>query len=227
MSILRAQTTLEHASGIPANNVTNTMYFDVPGFTGTMPDLNVNDVMVAIKDFYSTAHTFAGAAGGTSLKSHFSTEYSVGSNHIFTTRIYDLDAPLPRVPLVDERWATTVAGAAEGVPAEVALVASFQGLKVSGLNQKRRRGRIFLPACKKASAAMGAGSVIRPTAAYQEAAVGAMAALQIASQADVGWTWVVYSPTDDAATSVASGWVDDSFDTMRSRGAKPTSKILF
>jgi hypothetical protein len=39
------------------------------------------------------------------------------------------------------------------------------------------------------------------------------------------WDWVLRSPTDKAFKPITDVWVDDEWDTMRSRGLRATQRI--
>jgi len=56
---------------------------------------------------------------------------------------------------------------------------------------------------------------------------GAATYLKGASDAAADWTWVVYSTVDNAMYPVDNGWVDNSWDTQRRRGVKPTARYTF
>jgi hypothetical protein len=42
-----------------------------------------------------------------------------------------------------------------------------------------------------------------------------------------GFAWVIYSPTNNEIYDVEAGWVDDAFDTIRSRGGAATTRTTF
>jgi hypothetical protein len=42
---------------------------------------------------------------------------------------------------------------------------------------------------------------------------------------DTNWDWVLRSPSDHAFKPITNVWVDDEWDTMRSRGTRPTTRV--
>lgn len=102
------------------------------------------------------------------------------------------------------------------VPREVALCLSYY----SGTNQPRRRGRLYIPA--QGFAEFGAG--LRPTPA-QVAKVGALAGI-FANIGGQNIDWVVYSRLDDDARPVSNWWVDNEWDTIRTRGMRGTERTV-
>jgi len=101
-----------------------------------------------------------------------------------------------------------------GMPREVALCLSFY----AGLNIPTRRGRLYLPGVFLTSAP---GQ--RPTTA-QMTNVGALALL-FAGLGGSDVDWCVYSPRTGEHHSVTNWWVDDEWDTIRSRGMRSTTRI--
>lgn len=99
------------------------------------------------------------------------------------------------------------------VPREVALCLSYY----SEQNQPRRRGRLYLPA------GVFAGTVaLKPTLAQQQK-VGALAQI-FADLGGLDVDWCVYSRVDDDARPVSNWWVDNEWDTIRSRGLRADNR---
>lgn len=99
-------------------------------------------------------------------------------------------------------------------PREIALCLSYR----SAINNPRRRGRLYAPV-----AVLGGTLNARPTSTLQNKVAELVPIFTGLGGADVDWC--VYSPTDDSATAVTDWWVDDEWDTVRSRGLRPTSRI--
>lgn len=130
------------------------------------------------------------------------------------------DAP-PRAPV--QILPFTLVTSVNTLPPEVAVTVSFQGLKVSGQPQARRRGRVFLgPMANINDLTTG-----RPTGANVTTIATAADALLTSSLTAGSAIWSVYSPTSGNTTIVNNGWVDNEFDTIRERGRPATSRTTF
>jgi len=144
-----------------------------------------------------------------------------------TLRVYDLDDPQPRVPVIVPLALTTVPLTASLLPNEVAAVLSFQGDRVSGIPQARRRGRVYIGGL--ASQAVASSS----TSSYTQLSGTMTGGLRTAAQNLMedsllaGMPWCVWSPTTEDPVIVTNGWVDSSPDTQRRRGVGATIRTLF
>lgn len=123
-------------------------------------------------------------------------------------KVYDFGPP-PQYPLA-EAVVNEASFAALHGPGEVALCLSFY----SDHNVPRRRGRLFLPVTHR-SGSLGAnpGLAIMTDAIALAQAFGALGGVNV--------DWSVYSTRDSAARKATDVWVDDEWDTIRSRGIKP------
>lgn len=205
----RAQVVLHHDSGVPEQAVSNTFYFDTDlDEAGTITQVRAN-----IGNFYDSVN----APLLNSLGSYLSSEMS----GVGTVKMYDLDDATPRVPF-DTHDFTFSPGVSEPLPGQVALVLSFQAAKVSGLNQARRRGRIYLGPLD-ITATETSGGVARPTGGLVDTAIAALTRLKDDSGTNES-NWSVYSETDDLLVPVLDGWVDNRFDTQRRRKAGITAR---
>lgn len=167
----------------------NTVYFDtdLDPLTGTNPGGLVEDT---VKAFGNTQ------------------QYGPGIDRLHG-KIYKMSDPEPRVPL-KEYELQFAASAAAGAPREVALCLSFY----AGVNQPRRRGRLYIGPFRAADMAL------RPAQAVRDRIGTLAAALSGIGGANV--QWVQHSPTTGEFHNVTNWWVDDEWDTMRSRGLKAT-----
>lgn len=138
-------------------------------------------------------------------------------------KFYDRSDPEPRAPRYEESFNLSSAPTGAAMPPEVALCLSFQANPQSGIPQSRRRGRIYLGSISSASLA----STGRPDGGCVAAAIAFGQSLLDASDAAPDWEWVVWSTVNNAPYIVTNGWVDDEFDTQRSRGKDPTGRSLF
>lgn len=218
MSILRAQIVLKHVSGLAEDVATNTLYFLTS--IGT-DDTQMPLIAQAISDFFNVQP----AGGSNAMASFFSNEMAQNGHEV---KFYRMSDPEPRVPIGVFPFNFAFAINGDPLPGEVALCLSFQGEKVSGLPQARRRGRIYVGRLDKDCSTSG-----RPSSALVTNLKSAGAALLAASDAAPDWSWHVYSPTQQQtsggwlSTAVENGWVDNAFDTQRRRGLAPTSRTLW
>lgn len=97
---------------------------------------------------------------------------------------------------------------------------SYEGEKVSGQKQARRRNRVYLGPFR--GAVLGLDG--RPTPTLVTNVKNAGAGLKAASDASVNWEWVVYSNTDKQIMAPKHLWVDDAWDTQRRRGLSPSRR---
>jgi hypothetical protein len=219
--LMRAQVTIPMDGALPEDYVTNTWYFDGDDAGLTPTDAEWGD---AVHDLLGAFYYVGGAE-------IFPTQ--IGANA--TLKVYDMRDPEPRVPF----WTSTFAlpaGTGDMLPAEVALCMSFAASPLSGVNQARRRGRVFLGPCR-----VGAQTIVasqsRPTDGVRNGIAAAAATLIDGLDAVPGAKvkWAIYSPTtdlggasiDDSFHDVVSGWVDNAWDIQRRRGPAPTARATF
>lgn len=136
-------------------------------------------------------------------------------------KLYDAEAAAPRDLLGTHRvnWGNT--GSPGNVPRELSLCLSFYGEH----NRPSERGRIYIPYYLLGAAVPGE----RPGAAALDRVV-AFATEPNNSFPDVGGLdvkWVVWSRKNRAAHDVTAGWCDDEWDTVRSRGLRPSTRTTF
>jgi hypothetical protein len=143
--------------------------------------------------------------------------------------LYEFDDPKPRVPVITQIF--NHGKRSSGLPAEVALCLSFRGSLTSGGTPSRRRGRIFLgPLSSEISTAIQPNVDYRPSETFLTATINA--ANTMARGASGTYRLAIYSPTttaqggsmDTAWTDADFFWMDDAFDTIRSRGSKATRR---
>jgi len=139
-----------------------------------------------------------------------------GENKQTVVTIYPATGTPPLFPLAQARRNEGLAPAA-GQPREVALCLSYY----SGQNRPRRRGRLYLPVV---ATGLGGAMALRPTAANRAKVLSFGSLLADAGGADIDW--VVWSRMDQVARPVSNSWVDDEWDTVRSRGLRPTTRTL-
>nr|CRY97422.1 hypothetical protein [uncultured prokaryote] len=204
--ILRVQTILHTGDGIAANYYTNSWCIT----TVSGPDVTALDQYVtAFGDFFDDL------AGIISLP-------VIQTGH--GIKFYNLETPTPpNYPFYESTFDLTTAPSGAALPSEVAICLSFQGERMSGNPQARRRGRVYLGPITTSTLSYG-----RPTSTDRTTIAGAAgtlcANLKAASSPAVFSVW---SGTDGAAVAIADGWVDDVYDTQRRRGLQTTAKTLW
>jgi hypothetical protein len=175
----------------PRDRITNSLYFDDRGF-------NTNALTLAtdLANIFGTYRTLP--TGWTNVN----------------VRLYDMAEPTPR-EIQAEFTKTNATTSVDAVgPREVACCLSFHGDR----NLPRQRGRIYLGPWWAAQCQE------RPGAAM----IANIMALKtsLANLGGIDVEWCVYSPTRSIGQAVPvfeqvqGGWIDDEWDTVRSRGLK-------
>lgn len=128
-------------------------------------------------------------------------------------KAYDAQGASPVYPQGD---ATRNVGAspASNCPREVALCLSF----FSTRNIPSSRGRLYIP-CPAMSITTG----VRPTLTNRQQVADLAPIFEQLGGVDVDW--VVFSRRDNVARPVTDWWVDDEWDTIRSRGLRATTRL--
>lgn len=215
MPFCRALVELATDTLIPSDVITNTWHFETPGA--------VADAGTAITDNLDAFYT--------AIQAHLSSVLTGAG----TVLLYDLEDPSPRPPVFTGAISFTPDTAA--YPNEVAVALSYQAPVVAGEAQARRRGRIFIGPMSQDAGTSSTGGP-RPSSSCRTDICAAADALKDDTTL-AGLVWSVFSPTTagappwssgDLATAfhaVTNGWVDDAFDTIRSRGVAATNRTLF
>lgn len=215
MGFCRVQVAFLRDTGLPEDECVNTWHFITPGDVGD----SVSAINALLDTFYSSCQTFisSGLTGGA------------------RTTYYDLAQPNPRPPVDVNSIVISTGG--NPLPGECAVVLSFQGIVVPGIPQARRRGRLYLGPLTATSSSVATGGV-RPSGALRDTIVAAAEAL-MDDTTTPGLIWCVFSPTTagpepwssgeltNAFVTVVNGWVDDAFDTIRSRGLAASTRTVF
>lgn len=207
MPIIRALVELDSTTGLPEDRATNTYHFDCSGIGPS----NRDNVMDLIEDLYATEPT------ATPLINMMSNDLCEGTGRV---TLYNLDDAEPRAP-IDSREFSATPASVSGMPAEVALVVSFEALPVSGEVQARRRGRIYMPWLTDTANTVG-----RPEETFVNGVCESFTEFLAAADASTSTDWVIWSPTNESAVGVARGWVDNAWDTQRRRGFAATTRTL-
>lgn len=198
----RVQTVLKSVDLVPANFVTNTWYVDAD----TVPDLAtpLGEIQAIYGDSVGYLSPLIAQNG-------------------HENKVYDMADPEPRAPIIIQTWNLASAPSGTALPPEVCLCLSFQGARVSGLPQARRRGRIYFGPLDTTAL----GSDGRPAGAFITSLRNSASDFLTLSNAATTWKWKQYSRVNDGFSTVEDGWVDNEFDVQRRRGRAWTSRTLF
>lgn len=206
MSNIRAQVILHTTDNLAANYITNSWAIrttDIPG------DSDFLTFTTCFKEFYDD---ISGILGGPIAQNGHEVKY------------YDLDFTTPpNYPLAENTFNLVAAVNSDGLPSEVALCLSFQGERVPGFPQARRRGRIYLGSLRS-----NVNSTGRPTSTARTTVANAAATLSsnlkaLSNISQLG----VWSRADGDFVAAVDGWIDDTFDTQRRRGVQRTSRTTW
>lgn len=137
-----------------------------------------------------------------------------GTTREVTVKAYDAQGTAPVFP-IGSHTVDVGETPVSIVPREVACCLSFY----SGQNVPRKRGRLYMPLFVLAAASAG----LRPSSG-QRTKIGDVATI-LADLGGVDVDWVVYSRANDSALPVSNWWVDDEWDTIRSRGLRATTRL--
>lgn len=142
-------------------------------------------------------------------------QHYYGGHPQIVVKAYNAEGVPPHYPIGEKILNVGVAPGSSG-PREVAMCLSFYADR----NIPRHRGRIYLPAA--------AGQMTLNSPRPNDGSIDKVLGLaQMFS--DLGGTnvdWQVWSRSDNAFRKVTHAWVDDEWDTMRSRGMRPTTRHL-
>ena len=199
MAQVRAQVVLQGGSGLPEDQFVNVFHFVTAGSYAT----DAPSVAAALVTRYQAIQSYL-------------SEYVLPAAEVKT---YDLTTSEPRVPLVTP-FTLTIQTSLMSLPSEVAVCLSFHG---GPPVTPRRRGRVYLgPWNVSVLEAATSSSTPKPHEGFvtQLSLFGAGLL-----DADLGWS--IWSPTTATFVTVFAGWVDNEFDTMRSRGGEATARQFF
>lgn len=198
MTEIRALVIIRKETDLPRDHCTNTIYFDTDSpFTWPEGPLAPLDELQLAKDLRDVFRARSLYPTGTGVE----------------VKMYDMQDAQPRQVKGHANWASlTGASSGEPGPREVACCLSFRG----GQNTPRTRGRIFVGPWTKTSCAE------RPDASVRQQCINL--ATGIANVGGVNIDWCVRSTITGDQVPVKFAWVDDEWDTVRSRGLKATLK---
>jgi len=219
MTVIRVIAEFESASGLPQDSSMNVWHF---GTNDLDPGSQVADIDDKLQAFYDDIAAIYSAN-------------TISENYSF--KFYDLEDVPPRVPMTTITHVLAGAGEADALPTECAIVLSYSATPESGVDPRRRRGRLYLGPIDQGVSETADGLVFIGGSTLT--LITAAANNIVAGNDPFNNSWIVFSPTtagappwDGAALSAASavvtqGYVDNAFDTQRRRGTAPTVRTTF
>ena len=225
--LFRCQVALHRDQGLPEDDIVNTLHFegddDDFGTDQERWDTLLPGLVARVKTFYTTVATL--------------TLSNLLSNTA-TLKVYNMRDPslpnAPRFPRHTEDF-TITPQTGLSLPAEVAICLSFRGASESGTNRRRRTGRVYLGPIRGAVAVSVEPFIndVRPDPSVMAFVLTAAETMALGGEDLGAGRLAVYSPTtdltnemtDESWNDVTELWIDNSFDTIRKRGAAPTSRI--
>lgn len=219
MTVIRVIAEFESASGLPEDSSMNVWHF---GTNDPSPSTQIASIDDKLQAFYDDIAAIYSAN-------------TISGNYSF--KFYDLEDDPPRVPLDTITHVLAGAGEADALPTECAIVLSYSAAPESGVDPRRRRGRLYLGPIDQGVSETADGLVF---IGGSSCTLITIAANTLVEANDILENyWIVFSPTtagpppwDGAALSAASamvtqGYVDNAFDTQRRRGTAPTTRTFF
>lgn len=212
-NLYRVQHTFQDNSLLPRDRYVNTLHVADDGTVGTTDFVAV---ATALKAFYNAT------------KIYFS---AVVNGAFGTIKIYDMSDPPIRHPVYEEFTSYTGFGQVSGspvqsLPSEVALVLTLRGDPVPlPVVRQSYTGRIFLGPLSVNAGVPTAGIDSRPAASAIGYFVDAAHSMADAFAA-AGGRLQIYSPRRELSFPVSHLSMDNSWDTQRARGDRPTATQL-
>lgn len=195
-----AQVTLAAASGETADANVNTFAFIGPAvFTPT----EAAHFQACVEPFYETLRGLPALNGRAQL------------GH--TIKIYSAVTTTPNYPIDEASMSLGGTPTAVDMPLEVNLCVSYANDSATIVPRARRRGRIYVGGWPEASNTSG-----RPTSVYYEALADAYVQYVDDLNTEPDFTAAIWSRTNGSLYPIERVWVDDEWDTVRSRGGKST-----
>lgn len=203
------QVHLERNTHVPEDAFVNTLHWVLDD---TDPLAQSDDIADAIEAFYSVSKNYL---------SHF---VALSGNVV---KFYDMGDPEPRVPFRTRELDLTDGSFGTGeLPCECCICVSFQAPPESGVNQARRRGRIYFGPISLEALDEGTGDMVVSETAMEEIAT-AFAVMVSNANTNAGAQLVVYSRVGAVTTPVEQVWVDNAVDIQRRRGSRATERFIW
>lgn len=199
MADFMVRAVLHTADGVPENFIQNQFAIQTESFS---PDYAA--ITTAVAAFYSEI-------GG-----YYPSTVSQGPHDL---KFYGMPGIPPNYPIEETTFSFSSAPTGVSGPAEVCICTSYQGLKVPGEPQARRRGRMYIGPLDE--------SLIdgpRPSSTMTGIIADATQELVEAVNATADATFGVWSTVAAEFTPVFNGWVDNAWDIQRRRGIVPDAR---
>lgn len=224
MATVRVQWIWKHRSGLDKDHVTNTFHFVT---ADAAPDAGEGaEILDQLARFWTVA-----TPSGSALYPFLSRELS----GVYQVKMYDLGQPEPRAPFYTAEDNVGAFSGTPDLPGEVAAVLTYHGAPKSGVPFRRRRGRIFIGPLDGTAMTTAANTPPRVSSSFIQTVNEAAERLAEETEELDVVGWVVHSQyatagdagLGDGNSAVVGGWVDNAFDTVRSRGVQATAKTLW
>ncbi len=204
MAQIRCQIITRRATDLAVDHITNVVHFNRSGAWEWLVDgLDVTSIANDVRDVFVAQRQGVPPGYGCEVK------------------VYNVEQAEPRQLMYTAPW--TAYQNAAGVPAarEVALCLSFRGDR----NLPRKRGRIYLGPFTKSAVDE------RPADVQRNGAIAIANGLAGIGGVDIDWCVrsgfpVVAGGLGGTMVPVQQAWCDDEWDTVRSRGLKPTLRAI-
>lgn len=198
-----AQTSIASQTGETADYSSNTFAARTDAF---MDETMAQDWADEIAAFY----LYCSAAGA--LRGYTST----GS----TVKFYSCNGVAPNYPFYETSLPGWPSPGTLDLPLEVALCISYANDSQIGVPRARRRGRIYISGWTEAANTNG-----RPSSLYPGSLCDGFRDYAEAVNLIGGIEAGVWSRADEVVYPLERCWVDNEWDTMRSRGGKSTERV--
>jgi hypothetical protein len=147
------------------------------------------------------------------VRDNFVNRSTLPAGYGVETKVYDMADAKPRPVKAQANWVQTSNGVSAIAPREVALCLSY----FSERNIPRFRGRLYIGPFHEVAE--------RPQANIIASVKDVAVRMQSVGGADVDWG--LWSTTRNAFSKITAGWVDNEWDTVRSRGLQPTTRDTY
>ena len=194
--------TLQAASGESADNQVNTFAFESTG---------------GLDAPSAAAYTLLYASMYDALRNNGMLLGIAQNAHV--VKYYNAVTTVPNYPLFSNTFNLLGAPGAIDLPLEVSLCASYANDTETAVSPRRRRGRIYISGFQEAANTAG-----RPTSTVMGYLVDAYRDYVEAANGLAGVTACIWSRANGALYPIERVWVDNEWDTMRSRGGKSTAR---
>jgi hypothetical protein len=174
--------------------------------TGTLDSGDASYVAGHLTTFWNAVRT-SGALLGRAQNAH-------------VIKIYNAVTTTPNYPLDERTFNLTTAPGAITLPLEVQLCISYANDSATIVPRSRRRGRIYIGGQNVANNAVG-----RPITALQTNLAQNFRDLVEAFDTDPEFELGIWSRANGSIYPIERVYVDNEWDTMRSRGGKSTSRV--